>query len=139
MMRAKRAAWMLAAGGAALAGCHRARQAASAESVVPASAPVIDTVEPESVSVRPGDVVEVVLRGRGFAPGREPGRNDVHLGSQLIAHVPANDSGTEVRFVVPSMVTSGEAPPRPIWPGAYKIVITTPTGTSNPVTLRIAP
>ena len=84
-----------------------------------------------------GAVVEVVIRGSGFVPGK-PGRNTVQFGTVTVSDVPANDDGTEIRFVVPGVVPSGgEAAPLPLESGSYPIRIQTTSGSSNAVIVRI--
>jgi hypothetical protein len=101
------------------------------------SAPRIERVQPDSVSMPSGAVVEVVIRGSGFIPGT-PGRNTVQFGTVTVADVPANDDGTEIRFVVPGVVPSGgEAAPLPLETGSYPIRIQTTNGSSNAVIVRI--
>jgi hypothetical protein len=94
-------------------------------------------VQPDSVSVPSGAVVEVVIRGHGFVPGK-PGRNTVQFGAVTVPDVPANDDGTEIRFVVPGVVPSGgEAAPLPLEAGSYPIRIQTTNGSSNAVIVRV--
>jgi len=101
------------------------------------SAPRIERVQPDSLSMPSGAVVEVVIRGSGFVPGK-PGRNTVQFGTVTVSDVPANDDGTEIRFVVPGVVPSGgEAAPLPLESGSYPIRIQTTSGSSNAVIVRI--
>jgi hypothetical protein len=101
------------------------------------SVPRIERVQPDSVSMPSGAVVEVVIRGSGFVPGK-PGRNTVQFGTVTVSDVPANDDGTEIRFVVPAVVPSGgEAAPLPLESGSYPIRIQTTSGSSNAVIVRI--
>jgi hypothetical protein len=110
---------------------------ASATARTPNVAPTLDAVRPDSILVATGAVAEVVLRGRGFVPGR-PGRNTVVFGAASFNDVPASDDGTEIRFVIPDRLPSGgEAPPTPIEPGSYVVRVRTPNGESNVVTVRI--
>lgn len=124
----KRAFLMLAL---SMAACHRTKPAPYA------GAPMLDAIRPDSVQVPPGAVVEVVLVGRGFAPGR-PGMNTVRFAGVSIGNVPANAKGTELRFVIPqAMTASGEAPPIPLEGGPYTIRVVTAGGVSNPLTIRV--
>jgi hypothetical protein len=101
------------------------------------SVPEIERVQPDSVSLAMGAVVEVVIHGRGFTPGK-PGRNTVQFGSVRVTDVPANDAGTEIRFVVPGVVPSGgEAAPLPLESGSYPVRIQTTIGSSNAVIVRV--
>ena len=101
------------------------------------SAPEIERVQPDSVSVPSGAVVELVIRGHGFLPGT-PGRNTVQFGSMSVPNVPANEGGTQIRFVVPTaMPSGGEAAPLPLESGSYAIRIQTTNGSSNAVIVRV--
>jgi hypothetical protein len=97
----------------------------------------LDAVRPDSVVVAQGAVVEVLLRGRGFAPGT-PGRNTVVFGTLTLNNVPANTDGTEIRLVIPDMMPSGgEAAPMPTMPGPYEVRVRTAAGESNAATVRV--
>ncbi|MEO9037132.1 MAG: hypothetical protein ABI442_16650 [Gemmatimonadaceae bacterium] len=99
--------------------------------------PHIDAVRPDTVVARFGAVVEVVIGGRGFAPG-SPGMNALEFAGSRINAVPSNATGTEIRFVIPETIPStSEAPPRPLMGGTYIVRIVTGAGTSNgmPVTV----
>jgi len=128
---------LAAAWGSAVTACRPVH----APSLTPTvGAPVIESLSPDTVVVRPGNVVEVVVRGRGFAPGREPGRNTVRVGPVVLAKVPASDDGTELRFVVPMTVPSGgEAPSTPLMPGTYGVRVVTAAGASNTKMLTVRP
>jgi hypothetical protein len=97
---------------------------------------VIDSIRPDPAIVSRGAVVEVTVRGHGFAPGT-PGTNIVHLGSITLSTVPANSAGTELRFVIPDVVATSEAPPLPLESGTYVIRIATSRGVSNPMSIRV--
>jgi hypothetical protein len=122
---------------AAACSASRSRAADDAATPLPNGAPTLDAVRPDSVWIAAGTVTEVVLRGRGFVPGR-PGHNTVVLGTVVFNDVPANDDGREIRFVIPDRLPSGgEGPPMPIDPGAYPVRVRTPNGESNVVTVRV--
>ena len=96
--------------------CHRASKSggeglALVDTV--RATPSIDSVRPDSAVMSRGAVVEMTVRGHGFMRGK-PGMNTVHLGSVTLGKVPANDAGTELRFVIPDAVATGEAPPLPL-------------------------
>ena len=102
-----------------------------------AGGPHIDAVRPDSVFVAEGAVVEVVVHGRGFAPGT-PGRNTIEFGNTNITNVPASEDGTRIRLVIPDRVPSGgEAAPLPLEAGRYEIRVRTSAGTSNAVAVRV--
>jgi hypothetical protein len=100
------------------------------------AAPAIDSVRPDSAIVPRGAVVEVTIRGHGFAPG-QPGMNTIHFGTVTLTHVPANGAGTELRFVIPDAIATGEAPPIPLQTGTYVLRVATQRGLSNPMTIRV--
>jgi hypothetical protein len=105
----------------------------------PRSAPHIDALVPDSARVARNSVVEIVIRGSGFEPG-SPGRNTVALGPITLNQVPANQAGSEIRFVIPDRyATNNEAPPRPLAPGTYAVTVETVNGKSNSVSVRILP
>ena len=102
------------------------------------AAPHIDGILPDSVAVVAGAVVEVVIRGRGFAPG-SPGRNTVQFGELSLADVPASRDGRTIPFVVPDrMPLRGDAAPLPLEAGPYEIRVRTALGVSNAVVVRVS-
>ena len=129
MTGAHRAAWLLSlvfvSGACGL--FHRSQ----------ATSPAIESLRPDSVFVAPGAVVEIVVQGHGFAPGK-PGRNTVRFGTAKITDVPASDDGRVIRVVVPDRVPSGgEAAPLPLEAGRYDIRVETSAGTSNAMVVRV--
>jgi hypothetical protein len=103
----------------------------------PPAEPYIETVRPDSVMLAAGAVVEVVVRGRGFAPGT-PGRNTIQFGDATITNVPASHDGKEIHVVIPDRVAlRGEAAPLPLEAGRYDLRVRTSAGTSNAVTMRV--
>jgi hypothetical protein len=83
--------------------------------------------------------VEIVIRGSDFEPGT-PGRNTVEMGPIRLTLVPANPSGTEIRFVIPDRyTTNSEAPPRALMPGTYQVTVRTSMGASNAVPMKVLP
>ena len=100
--------------------------------------PRLEAIQPDSVMIADGVVVEVTLRGSGFAPGT-PGRNTVVFGRMTVNSVPANDDGTQIRFVIPDrMPSGGEAAPLPIDAGSYTILVRTPSGESNVKNVKVS-
>lgn len=115
------------------AACHHTR----GEGIESAVGPHIDRIRPDSIVVAGGALVDVAVLGRGFAPGN-PGMNTVEFEGMLMSNVAANATGTEVRFTIPqAIVRPGEAPPRSLDPGDYRVRIVTARGTSNPITIHI--
>jgi hypothetical protein len=99
--------------------------------------PYIETVRPDSVMLAPGAVVEVVVRGRGFAPGT-PGRNTIQFGDATITGVPASADGREIHLVIPDRVPlRGDAAPLPLEAGRYNLRVKTSAGISNDVSVRV--
>jgi hypothetical protein len=99
--------------------------------------PHIERIVPDSVVVQPGSVIQVVIRGNGFVAGT-PGQNIVRFGEISIPDVPANDGGTEIRFVVPDrMPLRGDAAPAYIESGRYPVRVVNAAGASNVVNMRI--
>jgi hypothetical protein len=103
----------------------------------PPAEPYIETVRPDSVMLAPGAVVEVVVRGRGFAPGT-PGRNTIQFGDATITNVPASADGKEIHVMIPDRVAlRGDAAPLPLEAGRYDLRVQTSAGTSNGVAVRV--
>lgn len=103
----------------------------------PLDAPRLDRIQPDSVVAPRGSVVEVLLVGKGFAPGR-PGANTVEFAGMSITDVPATMSGDTIRFMIPESVTrGGEAPAIALETGAYTVRVRTTTGVSNARTIRV--
>ena len=99
--------------------------------------PRIESIQPDSVVMRDGVVVELLVRGSGFEPGT-PGRNTVQFGEMPVPNVPASKDGKEIRFVVPDrMPLRGDAAPMPIESGEYRLRVQTAAGVSNPVVVRV--
>jgi len=102
------------------------------------TAPRIDGIDPDSVTMTAGAVVEVMIRGRGFAPG-PPGRNTVQFGELSLADVPASGDGRQIRFVLPDrMPLRGDAAPLPLEAGRYDIRVRTARGVSNAVAVKVS-
>jgi hypothetical protein len=99
--------------------------------------PVLVSLHPDTARVGDGAVVEIVVRGRGFDTSRAAPANMVLVGDVELAGVPAA-SARELRFAVPLTITSGgEAPPRPIEPGAYDVRVRVRGAISNPLRLQV--
>jgi hypothetical protein len=101
------------------------------------TAPVIDSVRPDSVSVPYGGVVEVTLHGSGFIPG-QPGKNTVHFDNAALKSIQGSSDGRRIAFVIPELIDSGrEAPPMRLQAGSYAVRVETTSGISNVVTIRV--
>lgn len=99
--------------------------------------PRIVSVAPDSVAVLRGPLAEVVIRGQGFEAGDTPG-NVVQIGPVVLRGVRGNDTGTEIRIVVPAEYPSGgEAPPLRMQPGRYDVTVRTRAGVSNAMSVKV--
>lgn len=98
------------------------------------SAVRVTSIAPDTVTMRPGDLIEIVIRGRGF----DAADNTVTIGPATITTVPSAEQGTMIRVVVPDRVTgTGGAPPTLWVPGEYPITVSNRMGTSRPITITI--
>ena len=103
---------------------------------VAVTAPIIDSVRPDSVIVPYAGVAEVTLYGRGFL-AEDPG-NTLHFDRARLNAIKAAVGGRRIDFVIPDQISSGgEAPPARLVSGRYNISVETPRGVSNVVTIRI--
>jgi hypothetical protein len=128
---------ILAAGCTPKVSTGSARTSTSTAASSQASAPRIERLVPDSASVLGGRLVEVTIRGTGFAPG-QPGTNTVDFSGMKLTSMSANAAGTEIRFMVPDrLVLGGEAPPQPVRRGSYEVRVITSAGTSNMAVFRI--
>ena len=113
--------------GAAMAACRRppARHA---------DAVTLTQVTPPTVTLRAGEVTEIVLRGSGF----DETDNTVTLGPVTVTSVKSTDGGTQIRMLVPDRVTSGGGAPPMLWvAGDYPVTVTNHRGTSASVMLTV--
>jgi hypothetical protein len=125
---------VLTAGGCTAAQRTRASDVGNAN--VAATAPIIDSVRPDSVTVPYGGVVEVTLYGRGFL-AENPG-NTLHFDRAQLNAVKGAAGGRRISFVIPDQISSGGgAPPARLASGRYNISVETPGGVSNVVTIRV--
>jgi hypothetical protein len=134
---------VIAIGGMALLGIAQCTPAQSRSTPVHSvgdasqTAPVIDSVRPDSVIVPYGGVVEVTLHGSGFIPG-QPGKNTVHFDNAALKSIQGSSDGRRIAFVIPELINSGgEAPPMRLQPGSYAVSVETTSGISNVVTIRV--
>lgn len=120
-------------------GCHRHWGASFGKSVSieAGSLPVIEKLTPDSIRCGT-DAGEMTIQGRNFATDAASG-NTVVVGPVTLTHVAARASGTELRVRLPATWSGSEAPPRPLAPGEYQVIVRTGTGASNALTLRIVP
>lgn len=137
--------WALAA--LTLVGCRSAaREVPEAGQGAPVANPgpsggavqplVLQSIAPDSLRLDSSRISEVVLRGSGF----DPSDNTVRVGPITLRQVPARNTGTEIRVVVPARyTTNAEAPPRPLFPGSYAVSVERRGATSNSVMLKVLP
>jgi IPT/TIG domain-containing protein len=130
---------LLAAALLLTSGCHRHWGASWGKSVSieAGSKPVIEALVPDSIRFG-ADAADLTIQGRNFATDDASG-NTVNVGPVTLTHVAARASGTQLRVRLPSTWSGSEAPPRPLPPGEYQVIVRTGTGTSNALTLRIVP
>jgi hypothetical protein len=92
-----------------------------------AQAPRLTEIVPASGPAGPAYILQVTIRGVGFAPAG----NVVEFGPLKIPDLRSAD-GTRITFDVPKEAPSrGEVPPMVLTPGEYRVTVTTPEGTSN--------
>ncbi len=120
-----------AAATVSLAGCRRSESSSSAARNAPVA---VASVTPSTVTIRAGEPTELVIRGTGF----DAADNAVTLGPVTLTAVPSTDQGTRISVVVPDRVVGrGGAPPLLWVGGAYPLTVTTPRGTSAPITVTV--
>jgi len=125
-------AMTFAAAIASLAGCRRGE--ASSVSAARSTPVAVASVTPSTVTIRAGEPTELVIRGTGF----DATDNAVTLGPVTLTAVPSTDQGTRISVVVPDRVVGrGGAPPLLWVGGAYPLTVTTPRGTSAPITVTV--
>lgn len=108
--------------------------------VLGAARPRLASIVPDSVRLLPGNVTEVDLRGSGFDTSLVAPGNTVRIGLLVLRVVPSSARGTVIRVAIPSAIPSdGEAPPAPWMRGRYPVTVSTKAGTSDTLTLAIAP
>ncbi|MGD2122856.1 MAG: IPT/TIG domain-containing protein [Gemmatimonadota bacterium] len=97
----------------------------------PAEIPSVVSITPDRGRVGEAYPIEVTIEGTGFV---EEG-NIVTFGGIPSEALVSTDGGTRITFWVPKEVPStGEVPPMILDPGEYEVTVTTPSGTSEPVT-----
>ena len=118
-----------------LGGCAMHRSAEHCPAV-PASAPVLLALRPDSVAL--AAVLEeratVTLVGCAFGDGPV----HVSMGPARIGPLTPTDAGSRVQFVVPAAIPSrGEAPPMTRPAGTFDVVLTSDHGRSGARTLTV--
>lgn len=93
--------------------------------------PFIRSIVPAQVNLSAGDMTPIEITGCAFAT-----TNTLSIGPVTFDSVPSLDSGTRIRFVVPTVLRStGEVPPRQMPRGTVDVVVTTARASSNHVQL----
>lgn len=110
--------------------CRRTeRTAASTDAGV-----VITAVSPRAITIRAGEVTELVVRGSGF----DATENTVTLGPVTLTSVKSTDSGTRISLVVPDRMPSGGGAAPMLWmAGDYPLTVSNRRGTSAPFTVTV--
>ena len=102
-----------------------------------AQPPHLSRLARDSISftaIAAGGVIEVEVEGCKF----DATRNSVSFGPVTLRNVASSAGGTRLRFVLPTQVpSSGEVPPQQIGAGTYRVLVTTPCGTSNSLPFTI--
>jgi len=102
-----------------------------------AQPPHLSRLARDSISftaIAAGGVIEVEVDGCKF----DAMRNSVSFGPVTLRNVASSAGGTRLRFVLPTQVpSSGEVPPQQIGAGTYRVLVTTPCGTSNSLPFTI--
>lgn len=96
-------------------------------------------IVPESTRVERNAVIRLTLTGEHFDQNGA-GSNTVDIGPIHLTGVPSSHGGRLIEVVLPDRIPSQvEAPPRPILPGTYDVSVSTASGTSNALPLRVLP
>lgn len=110
----------------------------------PAVAPVITSIEPDTISLGQGAVPTLVIQGRGFVPGGTSGgfadgNNTVRVGRAAFDRIASDPAGTTLRFQLPLTYSDSSARGREssFGPGEYPVSVVTANGTSNSLTLTM--
>ena len=117
----------------------------TARAATTGSAPYLARLTPDTIALGKAAVPTLVLTGRGFVAGPSGmlavGVNAVRIGRATFDGLPADSSGTILRFAMPLTYTDTSAKGRPssFAPGQYPVSVVTPRGTSNTLTLTMIP
>jgi hypothetical protein len=99
-----------------------------------APVPAIAEISPNLGRMGEAYPIQATIRGHGFA---EEG-NVVTFGGIPTGPLPSTEDGTMITFWVPKEAPSkGEVPPMILTAGKYEVTVTTPAGTSEPVTFQL--
>ena len=97
------------------------------------SGPVIESLTPSEGPAGTAYPIQITLVGTGFAPEG----NLVTFGDIPIENLASTQGGTHLTFSAPKeRPSTGEVPPFVLVPGEYEVTVTTPSGTSAPVTFE---
>lgn len=96
--------------------------------------PVITRLEPASGPAGEAYPIQMTVHGTGF----DTTDNVVSFGPVSIPGLPSTAGGTAITLLVPKMAeATGEVPPMELEPGDYAVTVTTPAGTSDPMTFQL--
>ena len=120
--------------GLALAlGCKSSSARTAAQSL-PSDVPSLTAVRPDSGPAGTAYPIEITIEGLGFSDSL----NVVTFGPVTVRDVRSRELRTRIVMYLPKETPSpGEVPPSPLLPGPYQLRVTTPAGTSNPITFRL--
>ena len=111
-----------------------ASQAASDTMPSGSDAPIISRLSPATGPAGQAYPIRLTIHGRGF----DDVGNRVTFGSVSIDGVPSTEGGTRITVSVPKATpATGEVPPMVLVPGEYAVTVTTPAGTSNPLSFTL--
>ncbi|MCC6929131.1 MAG: hypothetical protein IT359_09095 [Gemmatimonadaceae bacterium] len=110
--------------------------------------PTLTRLAPDTIRLGRGEAPTLTLTGSGFVPGHTGGSggfavggNAIHVGRATFDMIPADTAGRTIRFAMPLTYTDTAARGRPssFAPGTFSVSVTTPSGTSNALTLVMIP
>ncbi len=127
--RFRRSTALLVASFLLISSCRRSERSAA-----PTDAGVVVTaVTPRSITIRAGEVTELIVRGTGFEA-----ENTVTFGPVTLTSVKSSDGGTRISLVVPDRMPSGGGAAPMLWmAGDYPLTVSNRHGTSAPFTVTV--
>ena len=137
-----------AAGAACATGARPPGEGGNASASSNGAPPVLASLAPDTIRLGRGEAPTLTLSGSGFAKGStggsggfSAGGNTVRVGPTSFDGLPADPSGSSIRFVMPLSYTDTAARGRPssFAPGTFPVSVTTPHGTSNALPLVMIP
>jgi hypothetical protein len=128
--RFRRSTALLVASFLLVSACRRSeRPAASTDAGV-----AITAVTPRSITIRTGEVNELIVRGTGF----DATENTVTFGPVTLTSVKSSDGGTRIALVIPDRMPSGGGAAPLLWmAGDYPLTVSNRRGTSAAFTVTV--